>query len=276
MFLDVGFDREKILVDEIRRFLVFERLGFQPSAGASGRRRAEVEQDGPVLLARHDQRLINVLAPIYGHTDLLCAALIGCREQDSGSPYNGRAAGCAPPMNDSPWKSSVDAAVNNQDWAALVSLAGEKPARVLRYLTGRLCSADETVKWNSIRALAALAGDRQRMSEERVRELLRRFLWMLSDESGNVPFGVPEACGEVLAARPELQPEFLPLLCAFAYDPERMQTGRIEQGVFWALGRVGQAAAACSPRAAEAVARAAADHPEPQTRSIARWAQSRF
>jgi len=66
------------------------------------------------------------------------------------------------------------------------------------------------------------------------------------------------------------------LLCSLANDPERIQTGPIEQGVFWALGRVGQPAAACSPEAVEAVDRAAHQHPEPEPRSMANWARNRF
>jgi hypothetical protein len=179
-------------------------------------------------------------------------------------------------MHGGQWRKNIDDAVGNEDWGGLFQLARLEPAKTLRYLTSRLCSADEPLKWKAVRALAAVAGDREVMSEDRIRGLLRRFVWLLSDESGNVPFGVPEAFGEVLVARPELQAEFLPLLCSLAYDPERIQTGSIEQGVFWALGRVGQPAAACSPEAVEAVDRAAHQHPEPQTRSIAAWARSRF
>jgi len=179
-------------------------------------------------------------------------------------------------MQGAQWKTNIDDAVRNQDWTGLVRLARREPAKTLRYLTSRLCSADATFKWKAVRALAAVAGDREGISENRIRELLRRFVWLLSDESGNVPFGVPEAFGEVLVAWPEFQAEFLPLLCSLAYDPERIQTGPIEWGVFWALGRVGQPAAACSPEAVEAVVRAAHQHPEPQTRSIAAWARSRF
>jgi hypothetical protein len=173
-------------------------------------------------------------------------------------------------------KTNIDDAVSNEDWSALVQLARQEPARTLRYLTGRLCSADAASKWKAVRALAAVAGDREGMSENRIRRLLQRFLWLLTDESGNVPFGIPEGFGEVLVARPEFQAEFLPLLCSLAYDPERIQTGPIEQGVFWALGRVGYPAAACSPEAVEAVVRASDQHPEPETRSIATWARSRF
>lgn len=179
-------------------------------------------------------------------------------------------------MTSTPWKKNLDDAVRSEDWASLVQLASREPAKTLRHLTTRLCSADADFKWKAVHAMAVVTGDREGVSEDRVRELLRRFLWLLSDESGNVPYGVPEAFGEILATRPELQPEFLPLLCSLAYDPDCVQTGIIEQGVFWALGRVGQPAAACSPEAAEAIVRAAEQHPEPETRNIAIWARSRF
>jgi hypothetical protein len=179
-------------------------------------------------------------------------------------------------MHGEQWKRDINDAVSNEDWSGLVQLAKRDPAKTLRHLTSRLCSADAPLKWKVVQALAAVTGDREGMSGNRVRRLLQRFLWLLTDESGNVPFGIPEAFGEVLVARPEFQAEFLPLLCSLAYNPERIQTGAIEQGVFWALGRVGPPAAACSPEAVEAVARAAQQHPEPETRSIATWARSRF
>ena len=43
MFLDMGFDREEIRVDEGRDTVIRVRLGFQPSACPSSRRRAEIE-----------------------------------------------------------------------------------------------------------------------------------------------------------------------------------------------------------------------------------------
>jgi hypothetical protein len=170
----------------------------------------------------------------------------------------------------------IEDAVRSKNWPALAELARREPTRTIGYLARRLCSDDGAMKWKAVRALGVVAGDREAISEHRIRELLRRFVWSLSDESGNVPFGVPEAFGEVLVARPEFQEEFLPLLCSLAYDPDRIQTGVIEQGAFWALGRVGQPVASCSPEAVEAVVRAAHGHSDPQTRSIAAWALSRF
>ena len=71
MFLDVGFDGQKILVDEGLGLLVFIRLGIQPSTGASCGSCAEVQQNGSILLLGCHKRLINVLAPTYGHIRFL-------------------------------------------------------------------------------------------------------------------------------------------------------------------------------------------------------------
>ena len=43
MLFDVGFYRNEILLDELCGFLIFVRLGIQPSARPSRRRRAEIQ-----------------------------------------------------------------------------------------------------------------------------------------------------------------------------------------------------------------------------------------
>ena len=52
MFLNVSFHWKEILVDEFVSFLVFIRLGIQPSICPSRRSRAEIQQDGAKLLLR--------------------------------------------------------------------------------------------------------------------------------------------------------------------------------------------------------------------------------
>jgi hypothetical protein len=70
MLFDVGFDRHEMLVDEVARFAVRVRLGFQPSAGASSRRGTEIEQDRAILVLRGGERLIHVSAPVHCHVHL--------------------------------------------------------------------------------------------------------------------------------------------------------------------------------------------------------------
>jgi hypothetical protein len=179
-------------------------------------------------------------------------------------------------MQPEAWKTSLDDAVEQQDWPALRRAAGAQPAKTLRYLVGRLYTAEDGSRQNVIEALGEVTSEPGVYSVEKIRELLRRFFWWLNDESGAVPFGIPEAIGVVLAARPELQQEFLPLICAMAHHPDLLQAGPIERGVFWALGRIGRPVALCSPEAVTAVACAAQQHPDAQTRTTAVWALSRM
>jgi hypothetical protein len=67
MLLDVGFYGNEILLDELCGFLIFVRLGIQPSTGPSSGRRAEIQKDGPVLLLGLVQRLVNVFTPVDRH-----------------------------------------------------------------------------------------------------------------------------------------------------------------------------------------------------------------
>lgn len=62
--------------------------------------------------------------------------------------------------------------------AEVVALAAGRP-RAVQLLTRRLWDADPTVAWTSASALATLAAQ----EPERGRELVRRFLWALNDES---------------------------------------------------------------------------------------------
>ena len=72
MFLDVGFDGDEVLVDELRGLRIFVGLGIQPSTPASRGRGADVQQDGLTLLLRLRQSPIDVaIVPIDGHSALL-------------------------------------------------------------------------------------------------------------------------------------------------------------------------------------------------------------
>lgn len=170
------------------------------------------------------------------------------------------------------WKQELDAIIKKRDWGSLRALAKERPPRVIRYLQSRLYEPEPERREPVLGALGELARDTVILDHERVLNLLRRFVWALNDESGAVPFGVPEAIGEILAARPEFQETFLPLLCGLLTEEEMSQTGPIERGALWAAGRVGPAVAACSEGAVRSVRATALSHPDPATCETARRA----
>lgn len=163
----------------------------------------------------------------------------------------------------------IDSLLRSGDAPGLRRVAAVRPARVLRYLVGRLPSADEDEKLRAVWGIGTVVADATLVSPERALDLARRLVWALRDESGAVPFGVPEALGELLARRPELREAFLPLLCAFLSDPDMVQTGPIERGVLWAIARLGPAVPPACPETLAVVARIAREHEDPETRAIA-------
>ncbi|MFH1843822.1 MAG: DVU0298 family protein [bacterium] len=166
----------------------------------------------------------------------------------------------------------IDQLLAREDYDGVVELARARLAKVKRFLVGRLYSADEQEKWHAVRALGALVETPGILERSKIVGLLEQFLWSLSDESGVVPYGVPEAIGEILARRPEFQEQFLPILCSLVTHEDMLQTGAIERGVFWALGRIGPPVATCSSHAVTGIRYAIWQHPDEQTREVATWA----
>jgi methylated-DNA-[protein]-cysteine S-methyltransferase len=159
--------------------------------------------------------------------------------------------------------------IAREDHAALVDAARQRIGRVLRHLTSRLYTEDYAEKMRVVRALGAVFASADAVDRRRAVDTLRRFFWALNDESGAVPYGMPEAIGEILAVRPDHQAEFLPVLCSMLTHEDMVQTGPIEQGVIWALGRVGPPVAEISPQAVQGLAHTARHHDDPETRRMA-------
>ena len=50
MFLNVGFDRQEMLMNEVAGFLILIGFGIQPSTGSSRRSRTEIQQNWTIFL----------------------------------------------------------------------------------------------------------------------------------------------------------------------------------------------------------------------------------
>lgn len=169
-------------------------------------------------------------------------------------------------------KAELKGLLASDDTDAWKERAKGRPWRVLRFLVGRLSSHDEVEKRRAVAALGEIVGDRTLVDDAQVLELVRRFLWAMSDESGAVPFGIPEALGEVLARRADLQKTYVPILGSYLTSEELHQTGPIERSVMWGLGRVGSPVSELAEEAVRALETAAAYHPDDATREEAKQA----
>jgi len=69
---------------------------------------------------------------------------------------------------------------------------------------------------------------------ERIKDFFRRLVWRLSPESGEYPFGVPEAFGEIGNRAPQQVSDFVSVVLQFLADEI------LRPGLLQAAGRIGQ------------------------------------
>ena len=110
--------------------------------------------------------------------------------------------------------------------------------RLLRRIVSLLYSSEPEKKWQGVSALGVVFGAGG-LGGDKLDRQVQRLIWAMNDESGAVPYGIPEALGELVAVRPELRAQILPLLVSYLVEHELFQTGPILAGAIWALGRVG-------------------------------------
>ncbi len=139
-------------------------------------------------------------------------------------------------------------------------LREEKPAAVTKLLAAYdqkslinpliscLCHTDENVRWHSVSALGPVINAIASQEFESARLVMRRFLWMLNDESGGIGWGVPEALSEAMYHNDRLAAEYLHMLVSYARSdgPELFQDGNfielplLQHGVLWGLCRLAE------------------------------------
>ncbi len=120
--------------------------------------------------------------------------------------------------------------------------AEEPPKRLLKPLFSCLCSGDEQVKWFAVSAMGRAVTALAAKELEDARVVMRRFMWMLNDESGGIGWGVPEAMGEVMACEHRLALEYGHILVAFMReDGFFLELEALQRGLMWGLGRMAAA-----------------------------------
>ena len=113
--------------------------------------------------------------------------------------------------------------------------------KILNRLFSALCSEDEEIKWPAVTAVGFLVADLAGRDLERARNILRRMMWSLNEESGGIGWGLPEAMGEILARNEDLAREFARFLVSYL-RPEGnfLEFEPLQRGVLWAIGRLAE------------------------------------
>ncbi len=98
------------------------------------------------------------------------------------------------------------------------------------------------------RAAAALGLTIARIAEiepESARNVVRRFMWHMNEESGNIGWGIPDAFAETLAASPLLAPTYASILISYimdlGHDDNYCDNDVLRRSCYWAVGRFAMA-----------------------------------
>ena len=114
--------------------------------------------------------------------------------------------------------------------------------KTLNHLLSALCREDEELKWHAVTATGALVANLAGRDLDAARDILRRMMWSLNEESGGIGWGLPEAMGETLARNENLAREFAAILVSYI-QPEGnyLEFEPLQQGALWAVGRLAEA-----------------------------------
>lgn len=133
-------------------------------------------------------------------------------------------------------KELIKELIVEQKYEQLTKLAIKNHSQTLKFIQMHLYGdLNKPLRWYAIEALGKLARDLAPQEPEVYKNLIRRFLWAMNDESGNVPWSSPEGIGSIIANQPFLFGEYTPMLVTNALD-----NPMCHRGMLWAVGRVGK------------------------------------
>ena len=99
------------------------------------------------------------------------------------------------------------------------------------------------VKWHAVSGFGLLTNKLWDEEPEKIRILMRRCIWMLTEESGGIPWSVPEIMGEIIAANKDLADSYSDILFSYINEIEDgpdnfLEHTPLRKGVFWGLMRL--------------------------------------
>jgi hypothetical protein len=116
----------------------------------------------------------------------------------------------------------------------------ELPRRpVLKALLAELMAGDEKVRDRLAAAVGRVGAAMAQEDPDAARDLMRRQIWNLNDESGACTLGAPEAMAEIMAHDDVMAREFAHVLISFITPGGlHLDNERLMQGAVWGIGRL--------------------------------------
>ncbi|MDR0465727.1 MAG: HEAT repeat domain-containing protein [Deltaproteobacteria bacterium] len=142
-------------------------------------------------------------------------------------------------------KTLLKEALDAPDWRErLERLTAEAPLSFVGPLMSRLPQGGAQTG-RAAAALGACVAAIARERPEEARVIMRRFMWHMNEESGNLGWGVPQSMAETLARSALLAEEFSRVLLSYIRDTGRednfVEYAPLRRSCYWAAGRLLQA-----------------------------------
>ena len=126
--------------------------------------------------------------------------------------------------------------------SGLTELRRMPAGKVVNALFSFLYSQDESIKWRAATFMGLFVQDLAEEDMESARNVVRRLMWNLNDESGGIGWGSPEAMGEILTCHEGLAREYAPILFSYANkDGNYLELPMLQRGLLWGIVRFAQA-----------------------------------
>lgn len=94
-------------------------------------------------------------------------------------------------------------------------------------------------------ALGRTVAEIYKQNPEAARNIIRRFMWHMNEESANIGWGIPVAFAETLVASPELAASYGRILDSYimdlGFDDNYCDHDILRRDCYWAIGRLAQA-----------------------------------
>ncbi len=117
---------------------------------------------------------------------------------------------------------------------------------------------------------------------EDARNIVRRLMWHMNEESGNIGWGIPEAFAEILVHSEKMAQEFHPILLSYIMDTGRDDNfcdhATLRRSCYWAVGRLAKERPALCVKVIPWLIRALHQEAENDVicRGLAVWALTQF
>jgi len=155
--------------------------------------------------------------------------------------------------------------------AILAEVRRLPPRQAVSPLLSCLSQMEGHVKWHAVTALGLVMARMAEEDMEAARNIMRRLMWSLNDESGGVGWGAAEAMSEIMANHEGLAREYAHILVAALREGlSALKPLPLQRGLVWGIGRLaGERSGLLMERGAHAELPQYLDSKDPEVRGLA-------